>query len=47
MNPYEGIMGNEGEMKEGGRLEDKRRKEHGGSENMSGMDYKTRHGVIK
>ena len=36
-------MGNEG----GGRLEDKRRKEHGGSENMPGMDYKTRHRVIK
>ena len=34
-------------MKEEGRLEDKRRKEHGGSKNMPGMDYKTRHGVIK
>ena len=41
------IMGNEGEMKEGGRLEDKRRGEHCGSKNMPGMDYKTRHGVIK
>lgn len=34
-----GLWGNEGEMK--GGIKDNRRGEHGGSENMPGMDYKT------